>query len=170
MECAAVTTKTDEEARPAPDDPAQGPRYQASPSLLYAVKQVELAVRAHLDEILRSSSVTALQYTALTVLRRRDGLTSAQLARNSFVRTQSMADMVASLERQGLIRRQRDPHDARRSLISLTDEGREVIRKYEVEVEALEQRMLSGLTQRQIRNMRETLNKCRAALADTPAH
>ena len=165
-----MTTKTDEEARSAPDDPAQEPRYHTSPSLLYAVKQVELAVRAHLDEILRSSSVTALQYTALTVLRRRDGLTSAQLARNSFVRTQSMADMVSSLERQGLIRRQRDPLDARRSLISLTDEGREVIRRYEVEVEALEKRMLSGLTQAQIRNMREALNKCRAALADTPAH
>jgi DNA-binding MarR family transcriptional regulator len=165
-----VTTKTDEGARPAPDDPDREPGYQTSPSLLYAVKQVELAVRAHLDEILRSSSVTALQYTALTVLRRRDGLTSAQLARNSFVRTQSMADMVASLERQGLIRRRRDPHDARRSLISLTDEGREVLRRYEVEVEALEQRMLSGLTQPQIRNMRETLNRCRAALTDTPAH
>ncbi len=63
------------------------------PSLLYAIKQVELAVRSHLDDLLKGSGVTAVQYTALTVLRRRDGLTSAQLARNSFVKTQSMADI-----------------------------------------------------------------------------
>ena len=36
--------------------------------LLYLVKQVELAVRARLDELLRPDGLTALQYTALTVL------------------------------------------------------------------------------------------------------
>ena len=45
---------------------AAGPQ----PMLLYLVKQVELAVRSHLDNLLRPAGLTALQYTALTVLER----------------------------------------------------------------------------------------------------
>ena len=48
------------------------------PTLLYLMKQVELAVRARLDEITRPSGLTALQYTALTVLERHPDLTAAQ--------------------------------------------------------------------------------------------
>jgi DNA-binding MarR family transcriptional regulator len=140
------------------------------PSLLYAIKQVELVVRSHLDDILKQSGVTAIQYTALTVLRRRDGLTSAQLARNSFVKTQSMADLVAALERGELISRRRDPADARRILISLTDKGRQVLRDYDEPVRALEQRMVERLTPKQTRDLRHALNVCREALADEPAH
>ncbi len=77
-------------------------------------------MRAHLDDLLRDSGVTALQYTALTVLARRDGLTSAELARNSFVTPQAMADLVTALERGGLIVRRRNPDNRRQLLISLT--------------------------------------------------
>jgi len=68
----------------------------ATVTMLYLMKQVELAVRSHLDELLKPAEITALQYTALTVLERHPDPTSAQLARNSFVTTQSMADMVAT--------------------------------------------------------------------------
>ena len=71
--------------------------------LLYLVKQVELAVRSHLDDLLRPAGLTALQYTALTVLERHPDLSSAHLARNSFVTAQSMADMITTLEGRGRI-------------------------------------------------------------------
>ena len=78
---------------------------------MYVIKQIELATRARLDELFRPIGMTALQYTALTVLERHPGLSSAQLARNSFVTTQSMADMVTALEERGLIERHRDAAD-----------------------------------------------------------
>lgn len=96
---------------------------KAPPSLLYMVKQVELVVRSHLDELVRPSGITALQYTALTVLERHDGLSAAQLARDSFVTAQSIADLVRSLETRGLIRRERNPKNRRELLILLTEEG-----------------------------------------------
>src|SRR4051794_2090760 len=66
---------------------------QSETTLLYLVKRVELAVRSRLDEVLRPGGLTTLQYTALTVLQRHPAsLTSAQLARNSFVTAQTMAD------------------------------------------------------------------------------
>ena len=140
------------------------------PSLLYAIKQVELAVRSHLDDLLKGSGITAVQYTALTVLHRRDGLTSAQLARNSFVKTQSMADIVTALEKARLINRRRDPADSRRILISLTDQGRDLIAEYDEPVRKLEAKMLDGLTATQIRDLRHALNHCRATLGDHPPH
>jgi DNA-binding MarR family transcriptional regulator len=142
----------------------------AGPSLFYAVKQVELAVRAHLDELLRPSGTTVLQYTALTVLARRDGLTSAELARNAFVTPQSMGDLITTLERRDLVTRRRDPRHARRLLISLTPYGHDLLARVEPQVQALEERMLSGLDEAERAGLRDYLNRCRSALADGPAH
>jgi DNA-binding MarR family transcriptional regulator len=145
-------------------------RRTARPTLLYAIKQVELVVRAHLDEVLKPSGVTALQYTAMTVLQRRDGLSSAELARNSFVTPQAMADLVAGLERRGLITKDRDPGNRRRLLLSLTDTGRAVLAEHELAVRALEDQMVAGLDLAEREAFADYLNRCRAALAVDPAH
>jgi DNA-binding MarR family transcriptional regulator len=137
--------------------------------LLYAVKQVELVVRSHLDDLLRECGVTALQYTALTVLQRREGLSSAELARNSFVTPQAMADLVAGLERRGLISRQRDPHNRRRLLTGLTPAGHELLAHMQGPVAALEQRMVRALLPQEREQLRDLLNRCRSALAREPA-
>src|SRR3954454_1284711 len=113
-----------------------------TPSLLYAVKQVELAVRAHLEELLRPAAVTALQDTALPVLDRRDDLTTADLARNSFVTPQTMGDLVTALERRGLIERRPDPTNRRRLLIGLTEAGHDLLAGFDGAVRALEERMV----------------------------
>ncbi|WP_233159621.1 MarR family winged helix-turn-helix transcriptional regulator [Pseudonocardia sp. MH-G8] len=142
---------------------------RAAPSLLYAVKQVELAVRAHLDDLLRPSGTTALQYTALTVLARRADLTSAELARNAFVTPQSMGDLVTALERRELITRHRDPRHARRLLISLTPTGQALLERVEPQVRALEEQMLADLAAPERTALRDYLNRCRTALANGPA-
>jgi DNA-binding MarR family transcriptional regulator len=142
----------------------------ASPTMLYLMKQVELAVRSHLDDLLKPAEITALQYTALTVLERHPGLTSAQLSRNSFVTTQTMADMVTALGARGLIERRRDPADRRRLVISLTADGHALIRQYRGQVTDLEHRMLSGLTGEQREELRRSLYACRVALSDGPPH
>ncbi|MGI5131308.1 MarR family winged helix-turn-helix transcriptional regulator [Pseudonocardia sp. CA-107938] len=139
------------------------------PSLLYAVKQVELAVRARLDEVLRPTGVTTQQYTALTVLARRDGMTSAELARHSFVTAQTMTDLVAALERRGLITRRSDPAHGRRIAISLSDAGRELLAELSEPVAAVEQRMIGRLSAAEREELHDVLNRCRAALTtDAP--
>jgi DNA-binding MarR family transcriptional regulator len=149
---------------------AAQPAKAAEATMLYLQKQVELAVRSHLDDLLKPADITALQYTALTVLERHPDLTSAQLARNSFVTTQSMADMVTALEARGLIERRRDPADRRRLVIGLTAAGSALIRRYRGKVKDLERRMLSGLTDQQVEELRRYLYACRVALSDGPPH
>lgn len=139
-------------------------RQRPRPSLLYAVKQVELIVRAHLDDLLRDSGVTALQYTALTVLARRDGLTSAELARNSFVTPQAMADLVNSLERGGFIVRRRNPDNRRQLLISLTADGVDLLDRFDAPVAGIETRMLEGFDEADRERFREYLDRARSSL------
>lgn len=138
---------------------------KAAPSLLYMVKQVELVVRSHLDELVRPSGITALQYTALTVLQRHDGLSAAQLARDSFVTAQSIADLVRSLETRGLIRRERNPNNRRELLILLTEEGRALLAQYEEPVRELEERMVRDLTAHQTEQFRQALTRAWHALS-----
>jgi DNA-binding MarR family transcriptional regulator len=133
--------------------------------LLYQVKQVELAARARLDDIFRPIGLTALQYTALTVLERHDNMSSAQLARNSFVTAQSMADMIAALEARRLIERHRDNADRRRLVVGLTADGRALLDRYRDVVQALEDSMLAGLSGQEITALRAALNTCHANLS-----
>src|SRR5215469_908953 len=153
---------------------ARGPRYprhvpgSAPPMLLYLVKQVELAVRAQLDDIFRPIGLTALQYTALTVLERHENMSSAQLARLSFVTAQSMADMIAALEARGLIERHRDRADRRRLVVALTAGGRALLDRYRDEVRALEDGMLAGLSGDEVTALRAALHTCHSNLSPSP--
>ncbi len=136
-----------------------------APLRIYMVKQVELVVRARSDEIVRPVGLTATQYTALTVLERHDDMSSAQLARNSFVTAQSMADMITALEGRRLIERHRDKTDKRRLVVSLTDEGRAMLDRCRDEIAAVEASMLSGLSAAQTRALRSSLGTCYANLS-----
>jgi DNA-binding MarR family transcriptional regulator len=135
-----------------------------NPTLLYLVKQLELSVRARLDDLMRPVGLTALQYTALTVLERHGDISSAQLARNSFVTAQTMADMVVILEDRGLIERHRDAADKRRLLIALTPAGRAVLEDRRPHVAAIEKRMTGALSTSDAALLRRFLVDCRTSL------
>ncbi|MCX4903197.1 MarR family winged helix-turn-helix transcriptional regulator [Streptomyces sp. NBC_00878] len=138
---------------------------KAPPSLLYMVKQVELVVRSHLDELLKPSGITALQYTSLTVLERHDGLSAAQLARDSFVTAQSVADVIRALETRGLVRRERNPRNRRELLILLTESGRDLLARHAGPVRELEERMVRDLTAHQTDQFRQALSKAWQSLS-----
>ncbi|MEU9194622.1 MarR family winged helix-turn-helix transcriptional regulator [Streptomyces hundungensis] len=107
--------------------------------------------------MLKPAGITALQYTALTVLERHDGISAAQLARDSFVTAQSMADMVRALESRGLIRREPNPANRRERLILLAAPGRRLLAEYAEPARALEERMVADLTTEEVDALRHAL-------------
>jgi DNA-binding MarR family transcriptional regulator len=115
------------------------------PLTLYLVKRLELVIRALMDDALRPLGVTTLQYTALTVLESRGPLSSAQLARRSFLRPQTMHEMVLSLEKRGVIAREPQEGNKRILLARLTDEGRELLAQCNPLVLEIERELLAGL-------------------------
>lgn len=138
---------------------------ETGPSLLYLLKRAELVVRARLEELLKPAGITALQYTALTVLERRDGVSAAQLARDSFVTAQSMADMVRTLEGRALIRREPNPHNRREKVILLTDAGRRLLADYAEAVRMLERRMIHDLGPEDVERFRTALKSAHRSLS-----
>src|SRR5207248_10864368 len=99
------------------------------------------------------------------LLERQPVLSSAQLARNSFVTALSMADMITALEGRGLIERHRDRADRRRLVVALTAGGRQLLDRYRNEVAVLEAQMLTGLTRADVSGLRRSLQACRTNLA-----
>ena len=137
------------------------------PRLTYLVKRLEMAERARMEEVLQAQGVTLHQYTALSLLERRDGLSSAQLARRHFVTPQAMNQLVATLERDGLIRREPDVANRRILRTSLTDKGRQALVACHVAVDELERQMLAGFTAAQEQAFREALERSLRGLADS---
>ena len=136
----------------------------AIPSTLYLVKQLELAVRSVLDDLLRPHGLSAPQYTALTALAARDGLTSAQLARRSFVTPQTMHEQVQAMERAGLLRRERDTVDRRVMLVQLTEEGRNLMRACAPEVARLEKLVEQTMDGPELAEFRDRLGTAHGAV------
>jgi DNA-binding MarR family transcriptional regulator len=144
------------------------PRRERDVTLLYLIKQVELAVRQSLDDVVATADLTTLQYTALTVLERHPGITSAELARNSFVRAQTMAEMVTYLLGRGLVARERDETNRKQYLLTLTSEGQRVLTELFEPVADIETKLLDGFDGGQTEILRTYLMRCRHSLSGQP--
>jgi DNA-binding MarR family transcriptional regulator len=130
----------------------------------YVVARLERAVRQAIAERVRPHGLTTLQYTTLSVLGRRDGLSNAQLARRSYMTPQAMIEVLNALEQKGLIRRDPHPNHRRVYPASITDEGRRVLAACDASVDELEEEMLVGLDPAQRELLREWLKECVRAM------
>jgi DNA-binding MarR family transcriptional regulator len=91
-----------------------------------------------------------LSFTELAVLSRlhRDGpATASQLANGERVTAQAVGAALAALHRRGLVQRTPDPHDRRKTIVSLTDPGRAAftVREQTV-IDRMVQAVASGCT------------------------
>ncbi len=132
----------------------------SAPLLLYLTKQLEMAVRSDLEAVLTPEGVSVAQYTALTVLERSPGLTSATLARRAFVSAQAMSEVVRTLEANGFITRTPDPSHGKRLLLDLTPAAVELLDTLRGPVDAIESRMTAGLGTGDDAELRRMLTSC----------
>lgn len=131
----------------------------------YVLKQVQQALRTAMDGALRQHGLSTPQYSVLQVLEEDPGLSGAALARRCFVTAQTANEMVAHLERIGLVERHRSD-DARVLRTYLTPEGRRLVQSCDETVRAIEERMVSRLSQDERQQLVEQLQQCAAALND----
>jgi len=127
--------------------PTRGaPDNGTSPTLLYLVGRIDRVVRRAIDDVVSSRGLSVNQYTTLSVLNRRSGLSNAQLARRALVSPQSMNEVLLALEQRGLVRRRAHPDHGRILQTRLTAKGRKLLAACDAEVREVEARMIAGMT------------------------
>lgn len=72
-------------------------------------------------------SVTGAELSVLGLLNRRGPMSAGALACAERVQPQSLTRTLSALEERGVVHRQPDPADRRRSVLSITESGRAVI-------------------------------------------
>ena len=130
----------------------------------YELKRLQHDLRLYMDAELRELDVTTPQYAALSVLAEEPGISGAALARRSFVTPQTIHQIMLRLEAAGLVERRAHPEHGRVLQAYLTEEGENLRRECAIRVDALEDRMISWLSEDERRTLLELLRGCSAAL------
>jgi DNA-binding MarR family transcriptional regulator len=118
-------------------------------SLGYLLKEASSALRAAMEEVLRPLGMTVTHYSCLELLAQRPGLSNSELARGAFVTRQSMNVLLQTLERDGYVTRPAEAPVGKVLPTRLTPRGRRSLEKATAAVRAVEDRMLSGMTETQ---------------------
>ncbi len=142
-------------------------RPAARPS--YTIARVDRGLRREIARRIRPYGLTVPQYTALSILLRRSGLSNAQLARRTHVTPQSMNAVISALEARGLIERTPSEDHGRILRAELTAEGQRVLAACEASIGEFEDELLAALSPAQRRAFMEALLVCTRVL-ETDRH
>ena len=98
-------------------------RTDVEPRLSYVIGRLDRVLRRRLSAAVEPIGLTLPAYTALSVLRVRDGLSNAHLARLSLVTPQSMNEVLGQLVAKGYVRRRVEPGHGRVIRIETDESG-----------------------------------------------
>ena len=98
------------------------------------------------EDIAASNGITLAEFNVLLVLGEGEPLSSAQLARRTFVTPQAGHQVVSGLERRGLISSGKHPTNRRVRLVRLSEEGTAVLAECRRQLHEFQQRAMSELS------------------------
>jgi DNA-binding MarR family transcriptional regulator len=139
---------------------APGPPACEELNMLYLIGRVDRVVRREIDRVVKAHGLSAAQYTTLSVLARRSGLSNAQLARRALVSSQSMNEVLLALEADGLIIRSPAAHHGRVVETVLSQRGHEVLAACDRAVGHMENAMLADLGEAEREQLFQALTSC----------
>ena len=98
--------------------------------------QAREAVMGHARPNLRDHGLSDQQWRVLRVLGEHGTVETGRVAREAFILGPSLTGVLARMERDGLVRRERDPADQRRTVVEATARGLKLVQKLSHAVEA----------------------------------
>lgn len=137
--------------------PAARSAVDADVTLIYLVGRVNQGIRREMRQRLAPWGLSVPEFTAMSILTRRPRLSNAQLARRSLVTPQTMIEILANLERRGLVAREVDPDHGRILRAELTEAGAEVIAAAEPAIDAIQDEILTGVPEEERRIVLEVM-------------
>jgi DNA-binding MarR family transcriptional regulator len=128
------------------------------------LKQMQGAMRRAVEQALEGSELTAAQANVLTELAYGPARSNAELARAHSVTPQTMVEILASLERRGLVSRSPKPEGGRAMPAELTRSGQAQVLSIHMAMRQVEQRLLGSLSREDVSHLRRLLEACLGAL------
>ena len=117
----------------------------------------------------RELNLTLLQLAALAELNHDGTLSTADLARLTFVTPQNMSLTVSKLEAGRYLVRKPHPTNARVKRLILTPRGLKVLRRAIARAVVIEKQMFAGLSSKQKNGLRTQLRTCLARIDNSSA-
>lgn len=108
--------------------------------------------------------VTADQFVVLTLLAEDDGIIQKELTRRTCSDANTIAALVALLERNGWVRREPSSEDRRARRVFLTPEGRRLQRRLDRSAADLHRRLFEALSKEQTAVVLAALERIQAAM------
>jgi DNA-binding MarR family transcriptional regulator len=142
-------------------------RKSAPVGIVYLLKRTELAVRSCAEALLTQFDLTPAQFLVLFQLNHATGVSGADLARAVGISPQSVVELIAPLERKGLIRRREDPEHRRILRMALTAAGERLFARAFPGAADLERELMINLTVPELAGLQKSLTKL---LANAEAH
>ncbi len=127
-------------------------------SLTFMVRKVWLSMRASIGEVLAEFNLTTSQYAMLMMTQGEPGMSVSEIAREVGSTRQAANELLANLERDGLIERRPHPTDRRTHQIHITEAGRALYVKVHDLVGRREAELEAGFSPEQRVAIREWLS------------
>jgi len=108
---------------------------------------------------LESKGITRIQWIALYHLGLSDGISQRELAQSMNIKDASATRLLDRMERDGFVRREKNPQDRRITLAILTKKGKEMREKLLPEGEKFSNTLLNGITEEELQVFDAVLNK-----------
>lgn len=118
----------------------------SQPTFVYVIGRTAQGLRHELQQRLAKWGLSVAEFTALSILQNRPGLSNAQLARRSLVTPQSMHLVVAELERRQLLERKTRSDHGRILRAEVTARGRDLLEAVAPTVTELEAELLASVS------------------------
>jgi DNA-binding MarR family transcriptional regulator len=149
-----------------PPPPGEGKRGEQG-HLAYLLRQAQAATRLTMERALGELGITTPQFVVLTMLKAYPGLSGADLARVALLTPQTVGVIIRNLERVSAIRKTPHPIHGRVLQWTLTRRGGVLLDKCRRHVNAVERRLVSGLSANAQATIRRWLASIAAELAKT---
>lgn len=121
--------------------------------------QTRESVMAHTRPSLRGHGLSDQQWRVLRVLGELGTVETGRVAREASILGPSLTGVLARMERDGLVRRERDPADQRRTVVEATAKGLKLVEKLSHTIEAHYAWMEKSLGKEKLSQLYELLDE-----------
>jgi len=121
--------------------------------------QARESVMAHTRPSLRGHGLSDQQWRVLRVLGEHGTVETGRVAREAYILGPSLTGVLTRMERDGLIRRERDPADQRRTVVEATPKGLKLVEKLSHTIEAHYEWMEKSLGKAKLSQLYELLDE-----------